>query len=316
MKKRSLTKIVTISAAAVMLIGSLAGCGKTANDAVTTETVADAADVAITEEQVATSDTISSAPYFTKGVYVNYADGVAARDYFYVFYDENAGYTEDGNTGMGLPFACKQSEGKIEFSFGGADENWDVFTITSTANGIITGAFDDGVTQNFELLSNVDPDGFSAENYMHPASEAVFEAANGWKVNYDANLFEVNQKDNLVTFVYTGECAGTNMITVTYDVTTNAEGAIDKMIESWGSDKATKTKSIFPGTENVDGYWGVLPPAEDGTGYYETAIARDYMDGCLVFELTGHNSGDDEMDMAVGDAMAMIIDSISFPFEQ
>ena len=55
-----------------------------------------------------------------------------------------------------------------------------------------------------------------------------------------------------------------------------------------------------------------MPPAEDGSGLYETAIARDYMDGYLVFELTGHNSGNDEMDMAVSDALAAVIDSFEF----
>ncbi len=43
-----------------------------------------------------------------------------------------------------------------------------------------------------------------------------------------------------------------------------------------------------------------------------TAIARDYMDGYLLFELTGHNSGDEELDMAVSDYMAAIIDSLTF----
>ena len=110
--------------------------------------------------------------------------------------------------------------------------------------------------------------------------------------------------------VYTGESAGTNMITVTYEVNITAEDAINELAKSWG-DNVTVTRSIFPNTE-VDGYWATLPPAEDGVGMYQTAIARDYMDGCLIFEVTGHNSGDDALDMEVGDALAMIIDSITF----
>ncbi|MCR5604305.1 MAG: hypothetical protein K6G27_11480 [Lachnospiraceae bacterium] len=48
----------------------------------------------------------------------------------------------------------------------------------------------------------------------------------------------------------------------------------------------------------------------------ETAVARDYMDGYLMFECTGHNSGDEEKDMEMSDILASIIDSIQFPAEQ
>ena len=43
-----------------------------------------------------------------------------------------------------------------------------------------------------------------------------------------------------------------------------------------------------------------------------TSISRDYMDGSLTFELTGHNSGNDELDMEVSDYMSSIIDSVTF----
>ena len=45
---------------------------------------------------------------------------------------------------------------------------------------------------------------------------------------------------------------------------------------------------------------------------HETAIARDYMDGALIFELTGHNGEDEEMNMEVSDRMAGIIDSLTW----
>ncbi|MBQ7679737.1 MAG: hypothetical protein IJT34_07790 [Butyrivibrio sp.] len=43
-----------------------------------------------------------------------------------------------------------------------------------------------------------------------------------------------------------------------------------------------------------------------------TAVARDYMDGVLVFELTGHNGDDEYMNMEVSDTMAAIINSLDF----
>ena len=309
MKRNVITKIVAFGGVAVLTIGALTGCGKSAE---ISENVEETAEAVIAEEPVALADTVAQAPYLTKGVYVNYAEGATTRDYFYVFYDENTGYTEDGNTGTGVPFSCEQTDGKIEFSFGGEDEQLEVFEVTSTENGIITGHFDDGIVLNFDLKMDADADNFNAQNYVSPSTEAVYESANGWTVKYNSDLIAVNESANLVTFVYTGESAGTNMVTVTYDVGKSGKEAIDEMAESWGSESVMRTEGLFPGTEDVDGYWAVLPPAEGGSGLYETAIGRDYMDGYLVFELTGHNSGDDALDMQVSDTMAMIIDSLEF----
>ena len=100
--------------------------------------------------------------------------------------------------------------------------------------------------------------------------------------------------------------------TVTYDVENKGEDAIKKLGESWGSDKTTYSEGAFPGAEDVTGYWATLPPSEDGSGFYETAVGRDYMDGALIFELTGHNGEDDAQNMEVSDQMASVIDSLTF----
>lgn len=141
--------------------------------------------------------------------------------------------------------------------------------------------------------------------------ERVYEDANGWSVRYDPNLFTVNGGGPMVTFVYTGESAGTNMITASYNADKDAKTAILDLSKEWG-DKAPLIEGVFPGTEDVKGYFLSLPPGEGGSGLYSTTIARDYMDGYLLFEVTGHNSGNDEADMAVSDALAGVIDSLEF----
>ncbi len=318
MKKNSLTKTIALLGTTVFMMSALAGCGKAATEVTAAENTEapKATEAVIAEEAVAKTDSVASAPYFTKGVYLNYAEGATTRDYFYVFYDEGAGYTEDGTSGTGLPFCCDQEDGKITFSFGGYDSVTEVFEVTSTENGVVTGSFDDGRVLIFEPVADVDPDTFNAQNYVRPASEAIFESPLGWKVNYNSDLFEVNQSANLTSFVYTGESAGTNMIMVTYEPGMTGKEAVDKMAESRGSDNMYRSQGTFPGTENVDGYWATLAPAEGGSGYYETAIARDYMEGYLLFELIGHNGEDEEMNMTVSDNLAMIIDSLTFPYEQ
>ena len=141
--------------------------------------------------------------------------------------------------------------------------------------------------------------------------DGVYHDANGWSVRYNPDVIEVTQGGPVTTFVYTGDCAGTCMITATYTVEDKAEGAIKTLGESWGSDTVF-TESIFPGTEDVTSYYASLAPSEEGSGLVMSAIGRDYMEGALIFEFTVHNCGDDAIDIPVSDALAEIIDSIQF----
>lgn len=160
-----------------------------------------------------------------------------------------------------------------------------------------------------EVLDSIEDDIMKTEGN---SSESVYHDPNGWSIRYDANLFTVNQSDNNVFIVYTGESAGTNMITVTYTAEDKGEAAVKKLGESWGSDKTTYSEAPFLGNEEVTGYWAILDPEKDGSGAYETAIGRDYMDGALIFDISGHNGNDEEQNMAVSDALSGIIDSITF----
>ena len=322
MKKNLLRNCAVLTASVTLMAAIVTGCGSTDNGAVAgasrNESSADASEAITltdTDSNESINDVKVSAPFFTKGVYVNYASEAEnpTKDYFYVFSDDSYGYTEDGSNGTSVPFDCEQKDDTVTFYFGSTTSNsfTSVFHVKSTDNGVIVGEFDDdGIELVFEPVSDADPDSFSAMNYTNTDNEYVYEDPNGWKVNYLGDKFEITQKDNQVFMVYTGESAGTNMITVTYEVNITAEDAINELAKSWG-DNVTVTRSNFPNTE-VDGYWATLPPAENGVGMYQTAIARDYMDGCLIFEVTGHNSGDDALDMEVSDALAMIIDSITF----
>ncbi len=255
------------------------------------------------------------APYFLKGVYMYYpvADEDPSMDRFYIFRTGEEGYTENGSDGTGAPFSCKQADGKVEFTFGGEGEETEVFTVQSLENRAVTGAFEDGVKLVFLPVDDEDPDTFDAVNYINAQSgkDLVYTDANGWRVRYDPDLFEVSKDGTSVNFVYTGESAGTNMITAYYTVENDAKTTIDNLAKEWG-ENATTTEGIFPGTEDAPGYWAVLPPAEEGSGIHMTAIARDYMDGALVFEMTGHVCGDDEIDIPVSDALAGVIDSLEF----
>ena len=285
----------------------------TSENAPATEATTQAAEAA-TEQVTETASEIPAPPYFTKGVYVNYAKEAEnpSKTYFYVINDETYGHTEDGeHDGIGLPFAITQKDGAVDFSFGGADEDIDTLTIHSVENGVITGAFEDGLELVFEPVADADPETFSSENFVNGPENSVYHDANGWSVKYDATKFEINQSGPQVFIVYTGDSAGSNLITVTYTVDNKAEAAIKELGKPYG-DKAEYTEWPFPGVSDVTGYNVSVPVDKEGSGSYMTAFARDYMDGALIFETDGHDGDDEEMNTEVHAALTSVLNSLTF----
>ncbi len=139
----------------------------------------------------------------------------------------------------------------------------------------------------------------------------VYEDPNEWKCQYDPGCIEVIGGGAQMAFSYTGECAGTNILMVTYTIDKDAEQAAKDYVSEWG-EAATMTETRFPGTEDVKGYYVYLPAGDEGSGLYMVGFTRDYLEGALLFEFTGHKSGNEEMDIAVSDAFATIFDTLEF----
>ncbi len=254
------------------------------------------------------------APYFVKGVYMYYPkdDADPSMDDFYIFQDEKWGHTENGTTGMGLPFDCEQADGQVKFTYGGAGESADVFTVEALENRAVIGAFSDGKTLVFLPVDDADPDSFSAENYINAkkGEDFVYVDANGWSVKYDPSCIAVNGGGPLTTFVYTGECAGTCMVSVSYDVGKDAKTAIEDTAKEWG-DQAQITERPFPVAGDKNAYWVDANPGVTGPGMYEMAVALDHMDGYLLVDIITHVGGDDAIDIPVSDALEEIIDTFT-----
>ncbi len=81
----------------------------------------------------------------------------------------------------------------------------------------------------------------------------VYEDPNEWKCQYDPGCIEVIGGGAQMAFSYTGECAGTNMLMVTYTIDKDAEQAAKDYVSEWG-EAATMTETRVPGTEDVKGY--------------------------------------------------------------
>lgn len=144
--------------------------------------------------------------------------------------------------------------------------------------------------------------------------EMEFISPDGWRVTYNAKTIAASEVDkHTAQFVYQGEAAGTCMTEIKYIADKQPEEVLYDVTSEWGSqDKIQRSEGTFPGTNDKLGYWRVLPDNGKGSRLSMTAIATEYNDGTLLAVETFHNSGKDEIDMAASDALAEVIDSITF----
>ena len=146
---KNLIKLLTIIIPLVMLIGLTTGCTKfKANSFLKQQS--------------------DSKVYFHKGVYKTYSPDKknSSSDYFYIFYDENSGRTEEKERKIGLPFSCVQSNASVKFKFGGSDEPEEVLKIKTVKNGVIEGSFNDGVLIIFTPVKNDNSDNFTSDDIL------------------------------------------------------------------------------------------------------------------------------------------------------
>ncbi|MBO5998982.1 MAG: hypothetical protein J6P87_04765 [Lachnospiraceae bacterium] len=142
--------------------------------------------------------------------------------------------------------------------------------------------------------------------------EMTYMSADGWMVRYDPKDFESFEIDeHSAQFVYLGESAGSNLVTVSFVEDSDPEEYINEYTADWG-EGAVRTEGIFPGTEDTPGFWCTSPFEENGSGLYETIITGAYRNGTLVLDCTEHKSGDEAADMLVSDMLSGIVDSLSY----
>jgi hypothetical protein len=144
--------------------------------------------------------------------------------------------------------------------------------------------------------------------------DETYKSEDGWSVRYDPSLFSVNElDDHTVSFVYSGESAGANMVEISYVPDKQPEEAMAVITDFWGNDEIVKrSEGFFPGTEDQWGYFRTTSAADNGSGLSQTLIGGEYNGGALMFEITAHNSGDDEKDMQMSDYLAGIVDSVQY----
>ncbi len=152
-----------------------------------------------------------------------------------------------------------------------------------------------------------------------PAEEAElaeYKSDEGWAVQYDPALVEVQSGGGAVDFLYTGaadESSKASLVTISVEADKQPEEVLYEITSNWeDQDAVTRSEGFFPGTEDRWGFWRNMPAPEDGSGPDRTAIAGEYNGGVLLLQYAAWLTGDDAADMASSGAMETIVDSITF----
>ncbi len=163
-------------------------------------------------------------------------------------------------------------------------------------------------------VSSAAPAASTAASSEEAAEATEFKHPDGWSTRYYKKNVQLNKiDDHSTSFVYTGECAGTCMLTISYVKGKKPEEAASAISKGWGdASKIKKSEGTLPGAMEVKSVYHEMTPDNGPAGLYQTVIAGEYKEGTLVFELTYHRGNDEAMDMAANDTLAEILNSTMY----
>ncbi len=163
-------------------------------------------------------------------------------------------------------------------------------------------------------VSSAAPAASTAASSEEAAEATEFKHPDGWSTRYYKKNVQLNKiDDHSTSFVYTGECAGTCMLTISYVKGKKPEEAASAITKGWGdASKIKKSEGSLPGAMETKSVYFELAPDNGPAGLYQTVIAGEYKEGSMVFELTFHRGNDEAMDMAANDTLAEILNSTMY----
>lgn len=153
-----------------------------------------------------------------------------------------------------------------------------------------------------------------------PAAEASelteYKSEDGWTVQYDPSLVEVESGGGAVDFLYTGnleQSDNADLVTISVEQGKQPEEVLGEFTANWEDQEGiTRSEGFFPGTEDQWGFWRTMNAPEDGSAPARTAIAGEYNGGVLLLQYSAWQTGDEEADTMASDAMATIVDSLTY----
>ena len=176
-------------------------------------------------------------------------------------------------------------------------------TVESDSDGSGAGKTAAGAGMTSESAVQQEPAAPKGEKYV---------SEDGWSVYYDDELVEVSEGTDLVEFVYTGECSGTNKIGIRYIPNTATDIVLAEKYMDEDDDESPKierSEGYFGGRTDI---WSFsvdeLRSGNSTHGY--TAVEHNR--GVLLIERTGYKEADEELGTQIADTMSSILSSFEF----
>ena len=142
--------------------------------------------------------------------------------------------------------------------------------------------------------------------------EEEYKSEDGWSVKYNSSTIKVNEIENGASFVYSGESAGSDLISFEYLKGKNSKDTIKEKVA--GNEQALNNiqEDYFNNDKDIWYYKTNVSEEGEGSGLSTDYISIEYNGGTLYIQIDTHKESDDEKGMAVSDAISGIIDSLEF----
>ena len=147
------------------------------------------------------------------------------------------------------------------------------------------------------------------------AAYEIYKSGDGWSVRYNPELIRVNEAEDEVEFVYTGECAGSCLTAVSVVPDAQPQEVLGRQTQELSAEEMenlVREEGYFAGDHWA--FFEMTPASEvqGGDNVHEQWIAAEYNGGVLLVDTLVHYSGDDGKDMRMSDTLAEVLDSMEF----
>ncbi len=149
----------------------------------------------------------------------------------------------------------------------------------------------------------------SAMNTAVP-ERAMYISKDGWRAQYEKNLFEVNETSDGAYFVYTSDCPGTCYVGFSVIDSKSPTEVLGRKTEHWNPDATIRSEGFFYG-DNWS-YSRRLNPVAGEVPVYQMYEAAEYNGKVFLAEIYQTMGNDEGMDSNISDSLSMLFDTLGF----
>ena len=142
-----------------------------------------------------------------------------------------------------------------------------------------------------------------------PAEPVTYSSPAGWDITYNPATMEMNEQDEVVSFVYAGKDKDAGLISIHYVDGKMPQEALYEEIDGIDDSRVTRSEGVFGDTGAWAFTYSVAPTQEEP--YIRQFTGIEHNGGTLLIAITV-KEGDEAAMMPVSDAIEGVVDSLVF----